>query len=1344
MKRRLLHVITPLIVMAFAATLAYAQGGGTTTSLSGVVVDSSGAVIPGVDVSVKNNATGVEARAVTDSAGRFVVPGLIPGTYTLKVSLMGFKTFVSPDVKMLAATPENARIRLEVGAVEETVVVTGATEILQTQSAAVQTTLQVKQIQQLPLSTHTALDYIISLPGLNTSGSNNTRGSTINNLPQRAMNVTLDGINVQDNRSNGEGFFMYIRPMMDSVEEITVSTSTEGAESTGAGAAQIRMTTRAGSNRFSGAAYNSWRNQAGTTSADTLTRTKHPGWLWGLNTPYWFNKRDIPKTAAGDYFVSDIRLQTPGFRVGGPALKDKLFYFFNWEWFIWPNSAQRTRYLMKERAAAGNFTYKDNSGNIQTVNLLAIAAANGQTSTPDPTLAKLYADMRTAVKTQGGIDDTYDLNEDKYSYSPTGSQSRNFPTLRLDSNITPAHRFTFTGRWNHFGGKPDVLNGNEPPFPGFPNQGGQGSERYSGTFALRSTLGKRLVNELQGGFTDATGMGTYFSVGVTADQFDCTGLGCQSLAGTGWAFNINPTGSAPGPSQLTNPYVSTSPSADVAATKNVEDTVTWLRGAHTISFGANFTRVTWRAWSNTVVKGGTVGFGTSSLDTVAFNMLGNVTGAANYPGGIDATQAGYARNLYALVTGRVTSITGNYVADKSGKYSFNGEGGGGVIQQTVGTFVSDSWRIKPNLTLTGGLRYEVQLPIRDNWGYATPQTWQMVYGITGAGAGKYGEGNMFKPGVMTGTTPVFVKYDNSKPAYKIDWNNLGPSVGAAWRPTVKGSALKAILGEDPVFRGGYSLSFTRWATPLFTTPYSNNPGQTRTGTRTTSAGTPLIGFDGFPVLLRDTARLTPGTLSSTSLTYPFSPSTSENVRAMFPDQTMPMTHQYSFGIQRRLGKDMVIEARYVGNTNVGEIQAMSINASSNWSMLAGENGFYDEFRKAQKNLLANLQAGLTGANTTFAYTGQPGTVPLPIFMAYLQGIPLADARNQNPANYTSANFRSSSWYTQLAMYSPNLTGIAGTGTSGLQNGSFEANAAAAGLPLNFFMANPAVKNSTAALYTQFGNRRFNAIQLELRRRMSHGLLVGASYQRQFAVKGNLWRTLRESWSYVDSTSAPVHAIKGNWVFELPFGRGRRFGSGASSLVNRLISGWEFDGVLRTQSGDRFNYGAYRLVGVSESELQKMFGFHKYTDANGATRIYMWPKEFVEQSIIAIYKTDAATTTGYANNVVPTGKYLAPADGPDCVAYANVVCPGTQVTRILQGPWFFKTDISVVKRIGVLKSVSLEARMDLFNVFNNVNFVATTRNGSTLGSWEVNSAATDLNAAQDAGGRITQFGLRITW
>jgi hypothetical protein len=194
----------------------------------------------------------------------------------------------------------------------------------------------------------------------------------------------------------------------------------------------------------------------------------------------------------------------------------------------------------------------------------------------------------------------------------------------------------------------------------------------------------------------------------------------------------------------------------------------------------------------------------------------------------------------------------------------------------------------------------------------------------------------------------------------------------------------------------------------------------------------------------------------------------------------------------------------------------------------------------------------------------------------------------------------------------------------------------------------------------------------------------------------------------------------------------------------LVGGWEWDGVLRTQSGDRFNYGNFRLVGVSEQEFKDMFKFYHEKDANGLEHLYMFPQDFINQSIIALNRTDPTTVTGYANNILPTGKYLAPANGPDCVQYTNQLCPGVVESRIVQGPWYFRTDMSFVKRFKTGKGSNIEGRLDIFNVFNTVNFVATTRNGSTLSAWEVISAATDLNAAQDPGGRITQYSLRFTW
>jgi hypothetical protein len=1332
-----------LAILVFGAVPAFAQTGGTTSRMSGIVTDAQGGVIPGANVVAKHNATAVTREAISDESGRFTIAGVSPGVYTVTVSLAGFKTFVAPDVQVETATPASVKVTLQIGELSETVVVTGAAEIVQTQSATVSTTIAVKQIQQLPVITHTALDYVVSLPGVETVGSN-TRGSTVNGLPTTAINITLDGINVQDKRGS-EGFFMYIRPMMDSVEEINVSTSTPGAEASGSGGANISMQTRSGSNRFSGSAYNTWRNQAGTSAEDAVTRTKHPGFLWGMNSPYWFNKRDIPKTKAGDYFINDTRLQTPGFRVGGPIVKDKLFYFFNYEEFRLPESRSRTRYLLNENARSGVFTYTDNAGATRSVNLLSIASANGQTATMDPSISKLLGEIRASTTKTGAVG-TYDNNLDQYDFVPSATQKRKFPTVRADYNLSASHRLTFNYRYNDFNSTPDFLNSAEARWPDFPNLAGQVSGRWMYQASLRSTFSKNIVNEFRVGQTDATGLGTYFGLGVDESQFNCTGIGCQAAGGRGWNFVF------PALTQtLTGATAYNGPSSSVAAQKSVENTTTWLKGAHSVSFGGSWARITSRSWNATPTYAN-LAFGTSSLDTTAYNMLGEVTGAANYPGGINATQAGYARTLYGLLTGRVTAFTGTAYLQSDGTYKYMGDRTGGVIADDFGFFASDSWRAKPNLTLTGGLRWQFQLPMTTTLAYSRPQTWQMVYGLTGAGSGKFGQGNLYHPGTLTGVVPAVVAYENSKPAYNTDWNNLAPSVGVTWRPNIGKSFFSKILSQDPVFRGGYSITYSKLGTSFFDSNYSGNPGRSRAASRSATTGTPVLGSDGWPVLLRDAAtRLTPSAFPA-SVTYPLTPAINETLDIHYPDWPVTSTHQYSFGWQRELGKSMALDVRYVGNTNVGGWTTWNMNSTAQWSMLKGENGFYDEFRLAQQNLRANIAAG---RGNTFAYTGVAGTSPLPIFQAYFAGTPLANAANQNPANYTSSNYTTSTWYNQLNMYSPTMTTMAGTGTSGLSNSigsgtGLDANRVAAGLPINFFIPNPSVAQGNAYLETTAGNTRFNALQVELRRRMSSGLLVQGSYAYSFGRKTWAQRSLREDWFYVPSTGGNDHTFKANWVYELPFGQGKKFGSGTGGGMNRVIGGWEVDGVVRWQSGPKFNYGGYRLVGMTDKDLQKMFKFYKVTDpavkdANGAamTRIYMFPQDVITNSILALSTTSATTTTGYAG-ALPTGRYLAPASGPDCVQYYAGQCPGTAVTRIITGPGYFKTDLSIVKRIPIKKSMFVEARMDLFNIFDTINFTPTSATGSAITNWQVTAGAQDVNASQDPGGRITQFGLRFSW
>ncbi len=1298
MKHRLMRVITPFVCVAAIATLAYGQT--STSALTGTVADTSGAVIPGADVNAKNNDNGTVYTALSNDKGVFQIPAIQVGTYTVTVSLMGFKTFSVPDVKISQGGPTNVKATLEVGGMSETVVVKGGSDIVQTQSTVVSTTMTSAQIQKLPLVTRDALwGGVTMLPGVDTSGG--PRGSTIAGLPSGAINITIDGVNTQDNNNrsavgagSGCGFFSLISPRLDAVEEVTVQTAAQGADSGAQGGVQIKFTTKSGTNKYQGSAYYYLRDPR-------------------FNSNYWFNNRDkAPDPATGKAPKDLVKLYQPGFRLGGPIQipglydgHDKAFFFFNYEQFRQPNPVSRTRRVMNPLTQQGFYQY-----GTQKINVFDVARANGQLATPDPTVAKLLADI-AASTSQGSLTQRTDPNTMDFVYTADSKQIRHFPTWRLDYNLTNNHRLSYTTWFQTYSSLPDTLNNAEAFFPGFPVSSGQYSDRLNWTAQMRSTLGKNLVNQFVTGYTNST---VKFFPELATSMFKGTSVADQ--AGFALGLGSFPTSNNSG---LTSPTSRTAPSARNNPTIDVNDSVTWLRGTHSFSFGGSFTHIGLWAWDQTVVPSITFGIATGDPADAMFTTT-------NFPGA-SSTNIADAKALYALLTGRVSQIAANARLDEAtGKYGFLGPGVQRGQLHEYGFFSQDQWRLRKDLTLNYGIRYEVQMPfVSRNNSYATNRMAD-ICGRSGVNAQT--GCNLFQPGNMPGSIPEYQNLTKNTQPYKTDWNNLAPSLGMTWRPSTEKGLFRSLLGRDgdTVFSAAYSLAYSRGGMGDFTDVFGANPGRSITVNRAQNANTLLIDGGGLPILLRDTARLGPPAFPEAPV-YPNNGIVTDQVNTFDPHLQTPYVQSWTASWQRAVTRNTAVIARYVGTRSLAGWVDYNYNEIN-----TKENGFLNEFRKAQANLEANIAAG---KGNTFAYTGVPGTSPLPIFAAAYNTLTAAQANNS--ALYTGNSWTNTTFLGFLARYSPNPGGFASTNsTNGLVgNAGFRNNLIAAGYPANLFVANPD-KIGGAFVRGNGGYTRYDSLQLELRRRLTQGFLVETNYVLGKEVDSSRYsfRAPREG----SLDNGPRHAWKTNWIYEMPFGRGRHFGGNVNNFVDRIIGGWEFDGSGRVQSGQILDFGNVRLIGMSDKELQNEYKL-RFDDAGKI--VYILPQDIVDNSIKA-FSTSATSATGYGSLGPPTGRYFAPANGPDCLQVVSGDCAPRH--HYVTGPRFVRFDLSAVKRTQLVGRSNFEFRAEFLNAFNNVNFTPVAQTGTSLTQNQITAGYRDVNSTQDPGGRLVQFVFRVNW
>ena len=380
-----------------------------TGSISGSVTDATGAAIAGVEIRVTNQGSGQGFSAVSSDVGSFVIPALLPGLYTVKASLLAFKTFVATDVKVDVGETYSLVMPLEIGDVQDEITVSAGTDIVNTTEAQISNTIDKKQIDTLPLDGRDPLNLITMQAG---TASNGNTFTSVSGTRTSYTTITLDGVNIQDNfiRANAADFSPN-RPTVAQVAEFTIITQNQGPEC-GFGSSQITMVTPSGTNNFHGEVF-------------------------------WFYRNDV--FGANSFFNNLSRVEKPelirnqaGFHLSGPLLKDRLLFFGSFEGQKIRQGLGQNNLVLTPDARRGIFTYQDLSGDLRKLNILEAAGVE-----MDPFMEALLSEVPSTFNNflVGDSSAAALKNNAGYRFVQNFNNSRAQGGFRLDFILSDNHSF---------------------------------------------------------------------------------------------------------------------------------------------------------------------------------------------------------------------------------------------------------------------------------------------------------------------------------------------------------------------------------------------------------------------------------------------------------------------------------------------------------------------------------------------------------------------------------------------------------------------------------------------------------------------------------------------------------------------------------------------------------------------------------------------------------------------------------------------------------------------------------------------------------------------------------------
>ena len=1204
------------------------------SSLQGTVTDAQGATIPEAVISIINQETSLSRRGVSNTMGAFSFVQVPPGNYRIEAQKPGFKAVVD-QVRLQINTPATLNLKLEIGQVSESINVVAESSAVNTTNASVGNPFTEMQIRQLPLLTRNVVDLLSLQPGVTPTGE-------VAGAKRDQNNVTLDGVDVNDTQGASSGFSSVLPVPLDSVQEFRTTVSGMGADQGRSSGGQVSLVTKSGSNAFHGSAYEYLRNKS--TAANN-----------------WFSNR------AGIARENLIRNQY-GASLGGRIIKDRVFFFANWEDRKDSTALAVSRTVPTELLKQGIVQFRMSNGQIGQLTPNQVRDVDplhiGANSTMLETLKKYPVGNDPASSPDRG------LNFSIYRFNAPKKLDYRTYVLKNDFNIDKAGNHTLSLRGTLASNAEDDASSsgaNLAQFPGLPSQSKIVDQSKGLSARYTTVLAPTLINT--------------FNYGYTYLKTIQTGVGDRSLS-----FYLSNLGTSfPRAIERRSPV------------QNFVDDLTWTKGAHTVQGGANI-----RVNSNDRASFAT------SYPSYSFNRNTLLGLGADITDSINA----YIKPLYGDSTLKLTDTTPvqnalgalfGIVNQYSGTYNFGRDGKPIPFSKPIPRvfnskeyefYVQDTFKVRRDLTVIYGVRYGLYSnPYEANGVQVNPTVGLDAYFANRAGGQALGIPSYANP-------LASLTYDLSGPVngksgyYKADKNNFAPRLAIAWAPEGDNMATR-ILGKGSVIRAGAGVLYDRYGSQMAVNfASSGSPGLATQVTQLANTN--------FSTSVRYNGSNLPTLAAPSSGGMPFTPPTIVGGFTSFngvnPSLVAPYSMPLNLSYTRPFKRNLVVEVGYIGRLSRKGLLRQDYSqpltnfkdqkSGQTWTQASGV--LYDLYLK-----------GITPSQVK-ANPSLVGTVP---FIENMFG----KAKDYSFPGSATANYFNTVYGTYDGS---DLDALNDMDRMRQKDGTC---ISAPGC--NTFFAN---QSAGMTVWTNASNASYHAANVVIRRPLERGWGFDFNYTLSHAfdiASGNetgigtttngaggsvIQDAFNPHGSYGVASFDIRHNITMNTVVELPFGKGKTFLTGAHGWVDQIVGGWQLSMLGRLRSGlpqDISNGGVYPTNYLNSALAIRKPGAPNPVQGVGYNQNGQ-PSIFGNTNVINSYIGQYPGTTGERG--------------------------------IVRGAGSTTFDISAGKRFKLpFEGHSLQFRAEAFNAFNNVNFTTVSLSLTAPSTFGVFSAAAEPRVMQFA-------------